>query len=131
MNIYVASKWARKQEIDDLIPVIEKVGHTVVSTWTKEIGDGSESNDYFSREYQREAAERDLDELGASDVFLLMGESTGSVHRGGGRFVELGYAISLGLPVYVVGEAETIFHELACVTLCGSLREALKRIEMS
>ena len=57
----------------------------------------------------RDAAERNLKDIDACDVFIVL--TTGTPARGGRHF-ETGYAFALGKPIMVVGPVEHAFQYL-------------------
>ncbi len=66
-----------------------------------------------------EAATIDLEDIARADALMCFADN----HKGVGRHIELGYALGLGKLVFVVGESETVFHELPQVHIisdfCG------------
>lgn len=71
----------------------------------------------------------DLDDVQRSDVVLAFTERPEVGYTTGGRWVEFGYAIALGITVIVVGPRENIFCHLQDVTNVESMCEALSRLE--
>lgn len=59
------------------------------------------------------AASRDLEDVRQADAMVAFTQGPRHPHQGrGGRHVEFGIALGLGIPVIRVGPVEHVFHEL-------------------
>jgi len=85
---------------------IESSNHDVVSGWHRMRSPRLEVND--PRLKQR--AMRDLADIREADIVIAFLGSDGS--QRGGRHFELGYAVALRRPVWLVGKIEHAFHTL-------------------
>lgn len=101
MKIYLSAAWHRREEVQRFRSRLQEEGFDVKSQWLDERASG------FS---DREAAQQDLDDISDCDVFVTFTEQSRSHYFSGGRHVELGFAIGLGLKAYVVGHVENVFH---------------------
>ncbi|MEL6330770.1 MAG: hypothetical protein AAFR38_14045 [Planctomycetota bacterium] len=107
MNIFIA---AHSQEMARSVKrQLEALGHTVVARWIEndtKFGQGAAAYSYDER---RALAEMDEADVRRSDMLVLLAETEGKLVPGG-KHVETGIALGLGLPVVVVGRRENIFH---------------------
>lgn len=87
MKIYIAARYGRKDELKTLFAKLEELGHECTSRW---ISDGEEGKT------QQQAAEMDVEDVLRADALLFVGEPSGSVNRGGGRWFEFGVAFQAG-----------------------------------
>ena len=101
MKIYLAARFDKKQEVQNLYERFQKLGHEIAADWTlhKPIKP-YEDNPETAREYSIE----DVDAARNCDVFILMTDEAGT-----GMYVELGAAISSNLEhgkpkIYAIGE---------------------------
>jgi hypothetical protein len=134
MKFYLAASYDRMDEMALHRLFIESRGHKVTSRWIdghpEIIGpDGltvQMINDpqYFA--LCRETADHDLLDIEAADAVLSFSGATTS----GARHVEVGYALALGLPIYVIGDFENLFHTAGMTMKCGSVRDAVKSAEL-
>jgi len=99
-TVYVASRFALKDEVKKIYSKLEKLGYSVSEDWTrfKSIKPYA-SNPGLSREY----AIADIDGARNSDLFILITDAEGT-----GMYAELGAAIGhnleFGKPtIYVIG----------------------------
>lgn len=117
LRIYIAT---RKQE--NAWPVRERLiaaGHICTSTWLDE-------RDYVSMPKNEATrygiATRDLVEIASSDALVLISEPDGA-YVPGGKHVEFGFALALGLRIFVLGVPENVFHWHLAVVRCESPEE--------
>lgn len=145
MKVYIAAAYAARDLLrDNLVPILERLGHESTSGWlngTRDITVGTigASND---RPFEAvlASASSDFDQIDEADVVLLLtghamlrlAETKGvfledSVLHTGGRHTEVGYALALDKPVVVAGPPENVFQRTLC-RVCPSLAEALDHI---
>jgi hypothetical protein len=104
MKIYIAAKFDKQDEVSQMGEVFTQEGHVLMCDWTK---DTPIARPYdLNSESVSERAQRDLDNVRASDIFILLTENKGGNK---GMYVELGAAIDSflehGKPkVFVVGD---------------------------
>ena len=97
---YLAAKFGSREELEALSPLFRKYGIDVCARW---VFGGEEG---LSR---AEIALLDLEDVARSDLFILWTHERGSKQPGGGRFVEMGYALALKKRVVIVGPRENVF----------------------
>jgi hypothetical protein len=123
MKVYVASRsQAAGRKIRDLV---RSAGHEVVSRWLDETGYEGLPADEARR---RRVAVDNLDDVRSADLLILRAEPDGSFVPGG-KHVESGAALALGIPVIVLGPPENVFHWHPLVAIARDESEMLKRIE--
>jgi hypothetical protein len=127
MKIYIASRFDKKDAIQNLQKVLSDNGHTISADWTrhKRIKPYEENRDLakeFSMEY--------MEGVKNSDIFILITDDAGK-----GMYTELGAAIMLntlfGKPeIYVIGEhiSNTIFFFHPAVKRLGSVQEIVAEL---
>ena len=127
MKVYIAAKYARRELVQAYARELAKAGHERPSRGA-EAGEGTAP----------QAALDDLEDIRASDALILIGEPRGSENKGGGRWVEFGYALARGTPccavlnIYDLGPHdcngpghETVFTALPGVVCVPMFKEAL------
>lgn len=115
-GIYIASRCRYAPMWRDL----REAGHPIISTWIDEAGEG-ETDDFTN------LWERCINEPKTAQAFLLYRENAEPLK---GALVELGSALSAGVPVFTVGcedmkEYSFMHHRLVkyCLSLQGALYE--------
>lgn len=108
MKIYVAARYSRKEEMKQVRLDLEKNGFNVTSSWLDEPHGADTQIHELSDSLNTEYAEVDIRDIERADRVLFFSESI--LTPRGGRHVEFGYALALGLPIDVVGPKENIFH---------------------
>lgn len=122
-RVYLAGRFSRRDEFKRLADAITAAGHEVTSRWLY-------SNDHHLKLDRGHlsavaAAARDLEDVRAATVCIAFTEEPAGPQGRGGRHVELGAALALGMRVIVVGDPEHIFHLLPGVLQVGSDDDAL------
>jgi len=122
-KVYLAGRFSRRDEFKTLADEIVAAGHQVTSRWLY-------SDDHHLELDRAQlpaaaAAIRDLEDVRAATVCIAFTEEPEGPQGRGGRHVELGAALALGMRVIVVGEPEHIFHLLPDVVQVGSAEAAL------
>lgn len=128
MKIYIAARYGRRLEMKRHAEELKMIGHKVVSTWVFEDNDAVDAQFRSSRDASRAAqgfAEKNLDQIDECDIFVCFTEAPeGGPEVGGGRHVELGYAIAskLGaeaeefgsdMDIILIGPPENLFCHFA------------------
>lgn len=115
LKVYLAAPYSAKDRINEYAAELRGLGIHVTSSWLNEPHAPSTELHELTPEDHRKYAKQDLADIIAANVFVLFTDPTKTIVRAG-RHVEMGFAIALGLPVYVVGtEHENIFHYLSGV----------------
>lgn len=109
MRIYVAGPWVRRPEIREIAKQFEAAGHEVTSRWLYEHeGDPNDASGSSSPvDYIRFQAREDVYDVRRSQAFVII-----NLQKSEGKAVELGVALSAGIPVYSVGPRFNIFCSL-------------------
>jgi nucleoside 2-deoxyribosyltransferase len=112
MKIYVGARYTRKYEARGLAETLVRNGFEVTATWFYEPDSSTVQLDEVEKTTLIAYAKRDIEEINAADVFVLMSDGPREKHPRGGKHVEFGYALGKGKPVIVYGPIENIFHLL-------------------
>jgi len=112
--IYLAARYSRHPEMQEVARRLAELGHTVTSRWVQ--GNHQVNDDQLLHEPSRAQtfAEEDLQDLMAANTFVLFTDPVRTATRGG-KQVELGYALCLShiepdqMRVIVVGPPENVF----------------------
>ena len=132
--VYLAAPYGARQRVREYAAELRAAGHTVTSSWldeTHEINAGTQAAaTSLPDETVSAHAAQDMEDIDGSDALVLFTAKSLGVEGGGGRHVETGYALAKGLPVFVVGDPENVFHRLGepAVTLCGTWTGALRAL---
>jgi nucleoside 2-deoxyribosyltransferase len=100
MKIYIASHNQRAAR--RLARILQMEYHTINSSWVF-AGKFKKMRDHTVKERQ-EIAERDVDEVAAADVLVLIS----GARCPGGKFIEAGVALALGCHVFILGKRENM-----------------------
>ncbi|MDP2652579.1 MAG: nucleoside 2-deoxyribosyltransferase [Candidatus Omnitrophota bacterium] len=119
MNIYLAARYSRREELLAYKADLEAIGHTVPARWLlgeHQVHDGAlevEAATESMPDVARLFAEDDVADLQAADLLIAFSEPPrASGNSRGGRHVEFGMALAWGKPIIIVGPAENVFHTL-------------------
>lgn len=117
MKIYIAARFSRRPEANQLAQELKALGHTVTSRWVKPDADHvlptGLSAQAADAERQRFALE-DLEDVAECNWCVSLMEEPRNNSRGG-RHVEFGIAVGMGKKLSVIGPRETVFHHLPAV----------------
>jgi len=113
-SIYVAGKWADKDEIGTKIRALEAKGFEVTHDWTKvevpditirlhtmrnDDDDEEDNHPIFPIEYMEECSSNDVRGVADADVLVVSMEHTNYAYRG--AWTEIGVALGLNKPVII------------------------------
>lgn len=101
VHVYIAAPYPCRNEAIGIMAHLEANGCAVTSTWLRQ-------PDQMADEF----AKLDLADVARADVLLAFNPRGWEQKGTGGRHVELGYALALGIPVVLLGERSNIFHFL-------------------
>lgn len=141
MQIYLASRYSRREELCGYRIQLAKIGFIVQARWLDgghqlsdrgiligdngealvESGDGPEN-----AKLRAKFAQDDWEDVTNADIVINFTEPPRSNASRGGRHVEYGIALGMGKPVYVVGYRENIFHWLPKVAFFETFDEVLQ-----
>ena len=115
VRVYLASRFARRDELRAIATELESEGLIVTSRWLESPTSVS-TDDLAPGGRGAELAVMDLEDLRRSDICVAFTEEHGHPRPGrGGRHTELGIAIGLGIDVVLVGPREHVFHALPSI----------------
>lgn len=108
LMVYLAGRYGRREELAGYAAELRAAGIGVTSRWLE--GDHEMPlGDYDEMELRRFATE-DLDDIDLAEVLVLFTEAPDAPgRRRGGRHVEFGYALALGITTVIVGPVENVF----------------------
>jgi hypothetical protein len=112
MKIYLASRYSRFKEMQQVRADLEKDGHVVTSRWIN--GGHQISDDGLSAQAKESErirfAQEDLADLQEATICINFTEEPRSTNSRGGRHVEFGFAFGTCKRCIVVGPRENVFH---------------------
>ena len=141
MRIYLAGRYSRRVELCGYRQRLQDIGHTVTSRWlngkhqlsTDGLSLGAINEEFVEPGNDARAAElraffagEDVQDVGAADLLIAFTEEPRAEASRGGRHVECGIAIGLGLAVAIVGPRENVFHWLPYIRHFDSFDELLQ-----
>lgn len=100
MRFYIASHC--KMLAVELRDKLNRLGISVTSSW---IDSEFMPTDHYTESECTQIAESNFNDIKSSDALILI---SGPDKYSGGKFVEAGYAMALGKPVFVVGHRENM-----------------------
>lgn len=121
-NIYLAARYDRREEMQQVALKLEGWGHTVVSRWID--GHACADSECTPEELAAFATE-DIADIQDADCLIAFTEDPAtSGYQSGGRHVELGIALGAGeIYVDVIGPRENVFHRLPGIGRYDSIEE--------
>lgn len=135
MNVYLSARYSRQVELRGYLPMLESAGLDVCSRWLTSkdpasavpIGDADVET---TRSWQA-VAQRDYADMLCANALIHFSDPPGSAQVGGGRHVEFGIALALGIPIVVVGPREHVFHYIGdhLVRHVNSVVEAIELLK--
>ena len=119
MNIYLAARYPRREEVAGYALELEEAGHTVTSRWLSGDDELIENAGEFPSGAGLIGLE-DLDDIASAEVLIAFTENpvlvpTLPAAARGGRHVEFGYAVAQKKQLIIVGPTENIFHTLSSI----------------
>lgn len=130
MDLYLASRYSRHPEMQEVAKLLQEDGHVIKSRWiwgNHEAGENIQGRELLTNRFAHE----DLEDVISSDIIVIFAEEPRTMTRGGKHF-EFGVAYALGLDVYVVGGdpevRENIFYWLNDVKYVKDIEELRETI---
>ncbi|MCE5200820.1 MAG: hypothetical protein ABFD54_05820 [Armatimonadota bacterium] len=123
MNIYLAARYERREELNAYATDLARHGHHVISRWIR----GEHEFVNTETDIIRYALE-DCEDLIAADMVISFTEEPRSGHSRGGRHVEFGLAVAFGKKLCVVGYRENVFHYLPEVAFFQTWKDCLESL---
>lgn len=118
MKLYLAGSWLRRDEIRGYADDLKKFGVEITSRWLYTHGN--------MPDYQ--AALEDLEDIRKADMLVLFTQDSSAGYTTGGRHFESGYAWAKGMPMFIVGPRENVFHSLVAGSEVFANYEQLKNV---
>jgi len=109
VKIYIAAKFARREDMRPMRDAIWSAGHEVVSTWLDEV---KRPEAMESGTFKKKLALKDVTEVSSADLLIL---DTHFPSETGGKEVEFGIVLGKFQTklIWIVGPKRNVFHELA------------------
>lgn len=123
LAIYMAGRYARREELRAAALELEQLGHRVTSRWLF-VDSSVPKGPLEPHGRATDIARMDFEDLRQADLCLAFTEPPDGPQGRGGRHVEVGIALALGLRVVLVGPREHVFHCLPEIETCMSWDEA-------
>ena len=129
MRIYLAGSFSRKDELTGYWHDVERETiHTITSRWL------TDEHMPFWRgampyDMAQVAALNDFEDVVRSHAIIAFTDDPAKPRGGGGRHVEFGIASHMGLPIYIVGPREHVFHCLPHVIQFATWEDCLSYLK--
>jgi nucleoside 2-deoxyribosyltransferase len=130
LRVYVAARYARKNEMKMIASAIKEAGAILSTDWFNEAADPNIDLDAVSDDHCEAIAERDLNEMRQSDLCISFTEDPKACFKRGGRHNEFGFCLALGIPLWVVGPRETVYHYLPWVEVFDNAQQMLDALKV-
>lgn len=115
MKVYLAAPYSWKDQINVFAAELRASGIIVTARWLEEPHKPDTQMPELTHEQHLFYAVQDIEDVRAADLLIFFTDPTKRIVRGG-RHVEFGVAVERGMPIYVLGEHENIFHHLPNVS---------------
>jgi hypothetical protein len=122
-RVYLASRYARRDELCAIASDLETAGAEIVSGWL-DSAQALRNEDLEPSGRAQALAETDFSDVHRATLLIAFTEPNSSPQGRGGRHVELGIALALGTRVVLVGPREHVFHCLPAVECFPTWAEA-------
>lgn len=109
-KIYIAARYARREELIPLAQQLEQAGAAITCRWLFADGGSLAGEDLSPAERGGQLAKMDFEDVQQADICLAFTEPSDNPAGRGGRHTELGIALALGRRVVLVGPREHVFH---------------------
>lgn len=119
-KLYLAASYDRYFEINKYRYVLEDLGYEVTSSWLTRPFRPYGSEDLTEDELEQ-TADVDISDLDDAGILVLFTESPDTGR--GGKYVELGYAISRWMWIFLVGPRTNVFTYHCDVAQCDTFEE--------
>lgn len=128
MNIYLAARFSRLEELREYAKDLESMGHTVTSRWLKQ--DGESTYEELTPEGCRKCCLHDIEDVLKADTVISFTEPVGVPNTSrGGRHVEFGIGLARNKRMLIVGPRENVFHWDPRVSIFDTWVECLVQIQ--
>ena len=111
---YLAARFSRKLEMQVVAGLLAPHGIHNIASWVTGAHDYTGTPDEtIPLEDQARFASDDLEEIVAADQMIVFTEEEGNPWSRGGRHVEFGFGLAIGIPMVIIGPIENIFYAWA------------------
>lgn len=110
MKVYLAARYSQKEQMKEYAQQLRELGVEVTSRWLEEPHAPNTTLDQVPKEELATYAFHDCQDISRADVLIFFAQDPNTPTVRGGRHVEFGIALSLGMLIWVVGPKENIFH---------------------
>lgn len=118
MRIYLAATYGQMLEMRNIASKLRDAGHEITARWI----DGKEEG-----QTKGFGARMDIADIDYADTIISFTLAPHTLHTGGGRHFEMGYAYCAGKRTIIIGlKGEHIFHFLPSVEHYETLDDLLK-----
>ena len=125
MKLFIASH--SQTHAKTLQTQLEQHGHEVVARWITTDSKFGHGLDAYTDQERTALAAMDEADVRAADALILIAEPEGRTVPGG-KHVEMGIAIALEKPIFVLGRKENIFHWHRRVRVFATTDDLLSRL---
>ena len=115
MVFYLASQYARRDELRVYAQLLTDAGHTVTSRWLLDTNSLTVCVKDLAEDDLSFMAVRDIEDIDKAEALVAFSEAPEVATKRGARHVEFGYAIAKKMSIFVVGPRENVFHFLPVV----------------
>lgn len=109
-RIYIAGRFARRDQFAVIATELEAAGAQVTSRWLSTSDAPLQRHHLTPDSRGGEMAAMDFEDVRGSDICIAFTECPEAAQGRGGRHTELGIALALSLRVVIVGPREHVFH---------------------
>lgn len=112
MKVYLAARYARRNELREYRTQLEALGIHVTSRWLDENEPLDGNMTHKEDTWYTHTAFVDLEDIDYADAIIFFAEDPLIGWVRGGRHVEFGYAIAKFKLIHIIGPKENVFHHL-------------------
>jgi len=114
-KIYITAPYELRKSAQEAMKFFAEIGIECTARWIWQ-----DDSAILSHEW----AQADLNDVWLANILVALNPPEWAKNGSGGRHVELGIALTLEKPIYLIGERTNIFHYHDRVTVCATLDEA-------
>lgn len=130
MIIFLAARCSRRDEMKGYAHQLVQIGHVVSSRWIEGNHELDLTNPSQHYEDRIRFAREDVDDLCRSHMCVSFTErSRETSNSRGGRHVEFGIALGVGMCLVVIGHRENVFHYLPHVYFFDNFSDFVTRLK--
>lgn len=112
MKFYIAARFSRRPECNDLAHRLKSLDHEITSRWVKPDSDHVVPTGLSAQAADAERMRfclEDCEDVQAAEAMVSLMEEPRNNSRGG-RHVEFGIGLALNQLMFIIGPRETVFH---------------------